>query len=1184
MTSTMKTAGHGGCDRGRLVPPGLLRGFRWRWFLLLAWLSIAAVGYASDVCRIDLVDAENRWPVPLVELRTTNHQRFVSDNAGVIAIDAPDLLGRDVWFEVHGHGYEVPADGFGIRGVRLRLAAGERREVQLQRTSVAKRIGRLTGSGLFAESERAGEAMAWQESPGIFGCDSVQTAVYGGRLFWAWGDTSVPWYPLGLFDTLAATSAVQPLATGVPPLTLSLDHFREAAAVGLGRVRPVCRMPGEGPTWISGLTAVRDADGNERLGAIYTKIAGQLDAYESGLCVWNDTAAAFEQHRVLWTKESGQPRPSLPEGHVTRWQDNAGADWLLYGDPFPLLRCPATFEAWADPARWQEVTPPADPLAASDGRRVKPHRGSIVRVPSGGTIERWAAIFTESFGKPSAFGEIWYAEAASPMGPWGRAVKVLSHDNYSFYNPMLHTSLTAEEGVLLFEGTFSRTFADHQQPTPRYDYNQILYRLDLDDPALAPAALAPANMAVAAADPPVPLEVTADTSLDPTVTYGQIVVKKSGVVIDGQGALLLGPKADAETPAGFEGIAILAEGVSDVTLKNVRARGWETGLVVRDGHGWHIEGCDFSDNFHDPAFGWGENGRRGGILLERVRTSTLRHNRANRVWDACVLVDCRDTLLEDNDFSHTSNTCLKLWTSCGTRVLRNQMTHGIRIDPGEVHARDSTCVLIESGSNDNHFIDNVCTHGGDGIFVRVLNGWNSTGNVFQGNDCSYANNNGFECWAPGNTFVGNKANHCSYGFWLGGSDRTRLIGNEASWNGLPTGHHNSPHLPDGGHAGIVFMFGSSSHVLARGNRCEGNHGAGIALVGDLAEGGPAWKASHWVLQGNWLRGNRQGIYAKHADWVVLDGNAFEDNVSGTLVTEGIITRLMERGSQTPRTDWKDEEAFAPPLVSLSGPTGVTVGQAAAYGVALELAVREALLIEWDDGAGRLLKGDELRRRFERAGVHTVAANVAIDGRLEPLAATVFVTHPGTEIGTEGQADRWALTDFHERTQSPEQVSRARFEDVEQPHVVGERAVSVAINPYAGFRAAMTYPTEGSLDLPLATRREISFWMKAVNADTTGWQGGPFLTLYGTDGSICHLEPTEGRDLMRELAAGEKADDWRLFAVPLSPTDTDGRALWARTGTLPSRLARVSIAVDSWGAPPLAVWLDGFMLPEVPALE
>ena len=94
----------------------------------------------------------------------------------------------------------------------------------------------------------------------------------------------------------------------------------------------------------------------------------------------------------------------------------------------------------------------------------------------------------ENFGKPSAFGELWYAEAPAPTGPWGTAVKILSHDNYTFYNPRLHPEFTPTNSrVLIFEGTYTQTFADRPQPTPRYDYNQILYRLDLDDPALKPA-------------------------------------------------------------------------------------------------------------------------------------------------------------------------------------------------------------------------------------------------------------------------------------------------------------------------------------------------------------------------------------------------------------------------------------------------------------------------------------------------------------------------------------------------------------------------------------------------------------------------------------------------------------------------------------------------------------------------
>jgi hypothetical protein len=91
----------------------------------------------------------------------------------------------------------------------------------------------------------------------------------------------------------------------------------------------------------------------------------------------------------------------------------------------------------------------------------------------------------EAKGKPSAFGELWYAEAPAPTGPWGPAVKILTHQNYTFYNPRLHPEFTpADSPVLLFEGTYTTEFADRPAVTPRWNYNQILYRLDLDDPAL----------------------------------------------------------------------------------------------------------------------------------------------------------------------------------------------------------------------------------------------------------------------------------------------------------------------------------------------------------------------------------------------------------------------------------------------------------------------------------------------------------------------------------------------------------------------------------------------------------------------------------------------------------------------------------------------------------------------------
>ena len=38
--------------------------------------------------------------------------------------------------------------------------------------------------------------------------------------------------------------------------------------------------------------------------------------------------------------------------------------------------------------------------------------------------------------------------------------------------------------VIYFEGTYTNQFSGNPAFTPRYDYNQILYRLDLADPRL----------------------------------------------------------------------------------------------------------------------------------------------------------------------------------------------------------------------------------------------------------------------------------------------------------------------------------------------------------------------------------------------------------------------------------------------------------------------------------------------------------------------------------------------------------------------------------------------------------------------------------------------------------------------------------------------------------------------------
>jgi hypothetical protein len=115
--------------------------------------------------------------------------------------------------------------------------------------------------------------------------------------------------------------------------------------------------------------------------------------------------------------------------------------------------------------------------------------------------QKWTNLLLQLYGT-SMLGEIWYAEADSPLGPWTYAVKVLTHDKYSFYNPKQHSYFSRRgDKHLYFEGTYTHTFSGNEHRTPRYDYNQIMYRLDLDDPRLAlPAAVCDAKGKGHAAD------------------------------------------------------------------------------------------------------------------------------------------------------------------------------------------------------------------------------------------------------------------------------------------------------------------------------------------------------------------------------------------------------------------------------------------------------------------------------------------------------------------------------------------------------------------------------------------------------------------------------------------------------------------------------------------------------------
>lgn len=438
-------------------------------FALLASLALAGtLGAADAPPGIRVLDEQTGRGVPLVELETVNHIRFVTDSNGLVAFDEPGLMEREVFFHVRSHGYEFPKDGFGFTGTRVALKPGGRTEIKLKRLNIAERLCRLTGGGIYRDSVLLGVKPPLREpllNAQVLGQDGVQVVPYRGKLYWFWGDTNRPKYPLGQFQTSGATSELP----AHPDTGIDLHYFTDAD--GFSKKMVPFKEPGA--IWIDGLLTVPDDAGRERLVAHYARMKDLGTMLEHGLLIFNDETQQFDKLAQFDLKD----KVRCPRGHAVRVDDH-----FYFATPLASARVKATLADLRNPASYELI--PSDPTVTdADSRKpVKLHAGSI---NWNAYRKKWILIAVEQGGASSFLGEVWYSEADNVTGPWRWAKKIATHDRYSFYNPAHHPFLDQAGGrVIYFEGTYSETFSGNPSPTPRYDYNQILYRLDLADPRL----------------------------------------------------------------------------------------------------------------------------------------------------------------------------------------------------------------------------------------------------------------------------------------------------------------------------------------------------------------------------------------------------------------------------------------------------------------------------------------------------------------------------------------------------------------------------------------------------------------------------------------------------------------------------------------------------------------------------
>ena len=179
--------------------------------------------------RIQVVEAGTGRGVPLVELKTVNQIRYYTDSNGIVAFDEPGLFNQRVYFSIRSHGYEADKDGLGYRGASFMITEGGSAQVVIHRQNIARRLYRVTGEGIYRDSLLTGDKVPIREpllNGQVFGQDSVVNAVYQGKIYWFWGDTNRPDYPLGNFHVPGATSELPGRGGLEPEQGVDLDVLR----------------------------------------------------------------------------------------------------------------------------------------------------------------------------------------------------------------------------------------------------------------------------------------------------------------------------------------------------------------------------------------------------------------------------------------------------------------------------------------------------------------------------------------------------------------------------------------------------------------------------------------------------------------------------------------------------------------------------------------------------------------------------------------------------------------------------------------------------------------------------------------------------------------------------------------------------------------------------------------------
>ena len=282
-----------------------------------------------------------------------------------------------------------------------------------------------------------------------------------------------------------------------------------------------------------------------------------------------------------------------------------------------------------------------------------------------------------------------------------------------------------------------------------------------------------------------------------------IVIEGNNIIVDFNNAELRGSN-NKLNPDEFWGIGLIVRNSKNVTLKNLKAKGYKVALLATNVEKLTLDNCDFSYNYRQHLNSTQEKEdisdwmsyhqnekdewlRYGAAMyLRGCNAVTIKNCKVTGGQNALMMMECNDGMIYNNDFSFNSGVGIGMYRSSGNKIMYNRVIFNVRGYSHGVYNRgqDSAGILVYEQSNGNLFYKNNATHGGDGFFLWAGQTTMDTGkggcndNMIIGNDFSYAPTNGIEVTFSRNVIKANRIFECDHGIWGGYSFESIISDNK----------------------------------------------------------------------------------------------------------------------------------------------------------------------------------------------------------------------------------------------------------------------------------------------------------------------------------------------------------------------------------------------------------------------